>query len=90
MKALRLACLLLTDDRNGVTYMGIGGRSGAISVRSIFSYSQKTWGSDGFRCATPAEMRPALTPALRSLKAAVVEAMVDPDEPPPKPEEVPV
>jgi thiamine pyrophosphate-dependent acetolactate synthase large subunit-like protein len=87
MKALRLACFLLTDDRNGVSYMGTGG---AISVRSIFSYSQKAWGSDGFRCATPAEMRPALTPAQRSLKAAVVEAMVDPDEPPPKPEEVPV
>jgi len=48
----------------------------------------KACGADGFRCATPAEVRPALTSALRSPKAAVVEAVVDPDEPPAKPEEV--
>jgi pyruvate dehydrogenase (quinone) len=48
----------------------------------------KACGADGFRCATAAEVRPALTSALRSPKAAVVEAVVDPDEPPAKPEEV--
>jgi pyruvate dehydrogenase (quinone) len=48
----------------------------------------KACGADGFRCATPAEVRPALTAALRSPKAAIVEAVVDPDEPPAKPEEV--
>ena len=48
----------------------------------------KACGADGFRCATPAEVRPALTSALRSPKAAIVEAVVDPDEPPAKPEEV--
>src|SRR3978361_2019320 len=37
-------------------------------------------GADGFRCATAAEVRPALTSALRSSKAAVVEAIIDPDE----------
>jgi thiamine pyrophosphate-dependent acetolactate synthase large subunit-like protein len=48
----------------------------------------KACGADGFRCATPAEVRPALTSALRSPKAAIVEAVVDPDEPTAKPEEV--
>jgi pyruvate dehydrogenase (quinone)/pyruvate decarboxylase len=48
----------------------------------------KACGADGFRCATPAEVRPALTSALRSPRAAIVEAVVDPDEPPAKPEEV--
>jgi pyruvate dehydrogenase (quinone) len=48
----------------------------------------KACGADGFRCATPAEVRPALTAALRSSKAAIVEAIVDPDEPPAKPEDV--
>jgi len=45
-------------------------------------------GCDLGRCATPAEVRPALTSALRSPKAAIVEAVVDPDEPTAKPEEV--
>jgi pyruvate dehydrogenase (quinone) len=48
----------------------------------------KACGADGFRCATPAEVRPALTAALQSSRAAVVEAAVDPEEPPAKPEEV--
>jgi pyruvate dehydrogenase (quinone)/pyruvate decarboxylase len=48
----------------------------------------KACGADGFRCATPAEVRPALTSALQSPRAAVVEAIVDPNEPPAKPEEV--
>src|SRR5580693_2753441 len=48
----------------------------------------KACGADGFRCATPAEVRPALTTALQSPKTAIVEAVVDPDEPPAKPEEI--
>jgi pyruvate dehydrogenase (quinone) len=48
----------------------------------------KACGAEGFRCATPAEVRPALASALRSSKAAVVEAVVDPNEPPAKPEDV--
>jgi pyruvate dehydrogenase (quinone)/pyruvate decarboxylase len=48
----------------------------------------KACGAEGFRCATSAEVRPALSAALGSSKAAVVEAVVDPDEPPAKPEEV--
>jgi Thiamine pyrophosphate enzyme, C-terminal TPP binding domain len=48
----------------------------------------KACGAQGFRCATPAEVHPALTSALRSPKAAIVEAVVDPDEPPAKPEDM--
>jgi pyruvate dehydrogenase (quinone) len=48
----------------------------------------KACGADGFRCATPGEVRPAITSALRSPRAAIVEAVVDPDEPPAKPEDV--
>jgi pyruvate dehydrogenase (quinone)/pyruvate decarboxylase len=48
----------------------------------------KACGAEGFRCAAPAEVRPALSAALGSSKAAVVEAVVDPDEPPAKPKDV--
>jgi hypothetical protein len=48
----------------------------------------KACGADGFRCATTAEVRPALTAALPSPRATAIEAVVDPDEPPAKPEEV--
>jgi len=45
-------------------------------------------GADGFRCAAPAEIRPAIEAALRSPRAALVEAMVDPNEKPAKPDEL--
>jgi pyruvate dehydrogenase (quinone) len=48
----------------------------------------KPCGADGFRCTAPAEGRSALSSALRSPKAAVVEAVVDPEKPPAKPEGV--
>ena len=48
----------------------------------------KACGADGFRCANPAEIRPAIEAALRSPHAALVEAVVDPDEAPLKPEEL--
>lgn len=48
----------------------------------------KACGAEGFRCAAPSEVRPALTAAVRSSRAAVVEAVVDHEEPPAKPEEV--
>jgi pyruvate dehydrogenase (quinone) len=46
----------------------------------------KACGADGFRCANPTEVRPAIEAALRSSRAALVEAVVDPDEAPLKPE----
>jgi thiamine pyrophosphate-dependent acetolactate synthase large subunit-like protein len=39
-------------------------------------------GGLGFRCATPAEVRPAPTAALAAKRPALVEAVVDPFEPP--------
>jgi pyruvate dehydrogenase (quinone)/pyruvate decarboxylase len=48
----------------------------------------KACGADGYRCARPEEVRPAIESALRSSKAALVEAVVDPDEKPAKPAEL--
>jgi len=48
----------------------------------------KACGAEGYRCATPAEIRPALTQALRSPHPALVEAVVDPNERPAKPHEL--
>lgn len=45
-------------------------------------------GADGFRCAAPNDIRPALEAALRSPKAALVEAVVDGNEPPQKPDKL--
>jgi len=45
----------------------------------------KACGAEGYRCARPEEVRPAIEAALRSSKAALVEAVVDPDEKPAKP-----
>jgi pyruvate dehydrogenase (quinone) len=39
-------------------------------------------GAVGFRCATPAEVGPALAAALQAKRPALVEAVVDPFEPP--------
>ena len=48
----------------------------------------KACGADGFRCEKADEVRPAIEAALRSPRAALVEAIVDPNEPPLKPEEL--
>ena len=48
----------------------------------------KACGADGFRCERPDEVRAAITAALKSSKAAVVEAVVDVEEKPTKPEEL--
>jgi pyruvate dehydrogenase (quinone) len=45
-------------------------------------------GADGYRCARPEEIRPAIQAALRSPRAALVEAIVDADEKPADPEEL--
>jgi pyruvate dehydrogenase (quinone)/pyruvate decarboxylase len=45
-------------------------------------------GGVGYRCARPEEVRPALEAALRSNRVALVEAVVDPNEPPAKPDDV--
>jgi pyruvate dehydrogenase (quinone) len=48
----------------------------------------KACGADGFRCAAPGEIRPAIAAALRSPRAALVEAVVDAEEKPAKPDEL--
>jgi pyruvate dehydrogenase (quinone)/pyruvate decarboxylase len=45
-------------------------------------------GADGFRCAQPEEVRPAIRAALNSSRAALVEALVDVNEKPAKPDEL--
>ena len=42
----------------------------------------KACGAEGFHAATSSELRPAIDAALRSPGSAVVEGVVDPDEPP--------
>jgi len=48
----------------------------------------KACGAEGFRCATPEEIRPAITAALHSAGPAVIEALVDPEEQPLRPEKL--
>ena len=45
-------------------------------------------GADGFHCERPDEIRPAIVSAFRSPRAAIVEAVVDADEKPTKPDEL--
>jgi pyruvate dehydrogenase (quinone) len=47
-------------------------------------------GADGFRCAQPAEVRPAIVAFLRSPRTAVLEVHVDADEKPAMPQELKV
>jgi pyruvate dehydrogenase (quinone) len=50
----------------------------------------KACGADAFRCERPDEVRSAISAALNSSKAALVEAVVDAEEKPTKPEELKV
>jgi pyruvate dehydrogenase (quinone)/pyruvate decarboxylase len=43
-------------------------------------------GAEGFRCATPEEVGPAIAAALRSPGPAIIDAIVDVGEEPPRPE----
>ena len=48
----------------------------------------KACGADGFRCARPEEVRPAIQAAFSSDRPALVEALVDAEEKPSKPDEL--
>jgi pyruvate dehydrogenase (quinone) len=48
----------------------------------------KACGAEGFRCSRPDEIRPAIEAALRSTKPTLVEAVVDANEKPAKPDEL--
>jgi pyruvate dehydrogenase (quinone) len=45
-------------------------------------------GAEGFRCTTPEEVRPAIAAALGSPRPTILEAIVDPEEQPNKPDAV--
>lgn len=47
-------------------------------------------GADGFRCSRPGEVARAIADTLRSPRTALLEAVVDPNEPPAKPGELKV
>jgi pyruvate dehydrogenase (quinone)/pyruvate decarboxylase len=47
-------------------------------------------GAEGFRCTKPDEIRPAIQAALRSSGVALVEALVDANDKPEKPDELKV
>jgi len=53
-----------------------------------FAAVAKACGADGFRCEKPDEVRPALEAMLRSPRAALLEAVVDPNDRPEKPEKM--
>jgi pyruvate dehydrogenase (quinone)/pyruvate decarboxylase len=48
----------------------------------------KACGAEGFRCSSPGEVRSAVQATLRSPRAAVLEAIVDPNEKPALPSEL--
>ncbi|MBV9859080.1 MAG: pyruvate oxidase [Alphaproteobacteria bacterium] len=57
----------------------------ALSPIDFVAYA-RACGADGFRCAAPEEVRPAIQAAFASPKPALVEAVVDANEKPEKPE----
>jgi pyruvate dehydrogenase (quinone) len=48
----------------------------------------RSCGAEGYRCANPEEVQPALRAALGSRRPAVIEAVVDPLEPPAMPDQL--
>jgi pyruvate dehydrogenase (quinone) len=48
----------------------------------------KACGADGYHCERPEEVGPAIQAALNSPRAAIVEAVVDPEEKPTKPDDL--
>ncbi|MCU1260237.1 MAG: pyruvate oxidase [Bryobacterales bacterium] len=53
-----------------------------------FAAFAQACGADGFHCSTPDELRSSIEATFRSPRAALLEVMVDPNEPPAKPGEV--
>jgi pyruvate dehydrogenase (quinone) len=59
----------------------------ALSPIDFVAYA-KACGAEGFRCTRPEEVRPALQAMLAAPGAALLEAVVDADEPPLKPDQL--
>jgi pyruvate dehydrogenase (quinone) len=67
----------------------LGNRAYGCELSPIdFVAFARACGADGFRCERPEEVRHAIEAALRSPKAAVVEAVVDANEKPANPDEL--
>ena len=65
---------------------GLGYRPFGVELAPIdFVAFAHACGAEGFRCEQPSEVGPAIRAALRSAGPAVVEAVVDADEPPAMP-----
>ena len=61
----------------------LGNPEYAVDLQPIdFASFAEACGGEGYRCEKPDEVRPALEAAFRSKKPAIVEATVDPFEPP--------
>jgi pyruvate dehydrogenase (quinone) len=68
---------------------GIGAPSFGCELWPInFVQFAQSCGAEGYRCANPEEVEPALRAALGSRRPAVIEAVVDPNEPPAVPDQL--
>lgn len=69
--------------------MELGSPSFGCALSPIdFVAFARACGADGYRCERPQEIRPAIQAALRSPRPALVEAVVDADEKPAKPDQL--
>ncbi len=71
-------------EQTGLGYQTFGIELGPID----FVAFAKACGAAGFHVATSSELRPAIDAALRSPGPAVIEVMVDPEEPPAMPDKL--
>jgi pyruvate dehydrogenase (quinone) len=69
--------------------MDIGNQEFGCTLSPIdFAAYAKACGADGFRCEHPDEVRPAIQAMLASPRPALLEAVVDANEPPLKPNQL--
>jgi pyruvate dehydrogenase (quinone) len=67
----------------------IGAPSFGCELRPIdFLQFAQSCGAEGYRCANPEKVEPALRAALGSRRPAVIEAVLDPNEPPAMPHQL--
>lgn len=71
-------------EQTNLGYQPFGVELGPID----FVAFARACGAEGFRCEKPGEVGPAIQAALRSTKPAVIEAVVDANEPPAMPRQL--
>jgi pyruvate dehydrogenase (quinone) len=68
---------------------GIGAPSFGCEIGPMdFVQFARSFGAEGYRCSKPEEVQAALRAALASRQPAVIEAVVDPNEPPAMPDQL--